>query len=240
MPEEIVTCETHGSGPATYVCRHLADGHASGLGVHFDRSSEQPWPDMVCTACANEPEWSHEEAVERIRLLCSHCWEDAFGNNTDAHHESPDGWLGDTAHRAESRQRKWADEHGILEAKQYRYELEQSPPWLGFGPSTDKFDILCEPTVIGSWSKASGTWLWGWANSWWSPALTRPIVHVKRTGENLGVEQLWRGRIESDEALAGELSLVALELLPQFSGIYRSPSDTGALFLLVRNTRRVS
>jgi hypothetical protein len=195
---------------------------------------------MVCAACANEPQWSDEQAVERIRVLCSGCWEDAFRRNTFTHHPQASQWLTDTAHRAEARQRKWTKTHGILHAKRYRYELDENPPWLGFGPSDGKFEILCEPSVIGSWSKTSGTWLWGWANSWWQPDLTRPIVRVKRAGERLGIEQLWRSGFEADERLAWELCLASLELSPEFSGIYRSPDDTGALFLLARNTRQVA
>jgi hypothetical protein len=27
------------------------------------------WPDLFCDSCNQEPEWSHEEAVARIKLL---------------------------------------------------------------------------------------------------------------------------------------------------------------------------
>ncbi len=238
--EDVVTCAIHGETAATFVCWHLASAESAGLGAHYDASSDEPWPAMVCTACAEEPEWGDEQAVERYRLLCTSCWEETFGKNTGARHPDPDQWLTDTAHRAERRQRQWAKDHRIHDAKQYRYELQGSAPWLGFGPSADRFEILCEPTVIGSWSKSSGTWLWGWANSWWSPSLTRPTVRVKRAGERLGVERLWRSGFHADEPLAWELCLATLELLPEFSGVYRSPDDTGALFLVIRNTRRVT
>jgi hypothetical protein len=113
------------------------------------------------------------------------------------------------------------------------------PPWLGFGPSEGLYDVICEPAVIGSWSSRSGTWLWGWANDWWQPSLTREIVRVKRAGERLGIESLWRSSMAGDEDVAWELSAAALDLLANFEGIYRSPSESGALFLAVRNTRRV-
>lgn len=240
VPDEMVTCEVHGETLPTFTCVHLASAGSAGLGTCYDRTSEEPWPDLVCNACSDEPEWSDELAAERIRLLCGRCWDDAFGKNTGAHHPDPETWLRDAAERALRRQRQWTGKYGIQEAKHYRYQLEETPPWLGFGPSDEKFEILCEPTVLGSWSARSGTWLWGWANSWWHPAVTRPVVTAKRAGERLGIERLRRSGFDGDEAMAWEACLAALDLLPEFSGIYRSPGANGALFLATRNTRLVT
>jgi hypothetical protein len=193
---------------------------------------------MFCSACNDEPPWTDERARELIRVLCVGCRDDAFGNNCKTRHPDPDAWLRDASERAQRRQRRWTSENAIGEAKRYRYQLEETPPWLGFGPSEGKFNVLCEPTVIGSWSAQSRTWLWGWANDWWAPSLTRPVVRVKRAGERLGIERLWRSGFDGDQSMAWEVSLAALDLLPDYSGIYRSPDDDGALFLAVRNTRR--
>jgi hypothetical protein len=235
---QFVTCPAHGKSTATFVCVHLANATSSGLGIHYETSSTEPWPDLLCEDCAFDPDWNEANALDRIKLLCSRCWEQAFANNSGVQHGDPAGWLDEAMSRGERRQRRWTESYGILEARRYRYELEATPPWLGFGREGTRFDVLCDPVVIGSWSARSNTWLWGWANSWWSAELTRPVVRVKRAGEKLGIDRLWRSGFEGTEPMAWQVCLAALDLLPDFSGVYRSPTDSGALFLATRNTRR--
>jgi hypothetical protein len=235
-----VECAKHGRTLPTFACLHLAAPAASGLGVSYDGASDEPWPDIVCDACAAEPPWSDELAIQRWRVLCTRCWENAFASNTAVRHATPDAWLHDALHRGKRRHDRWVDEYGITSHARYRYALQESPPWLGFGASDDRFTLLCEPSVLGSWSSRTNTWLWGWANDYWESPLTRASVRVKRLGERLGIERLWRGQFESDESLAWGLCSAALDALPEFDGIYRSPSENGALFLAARNTRRVT
>ena len=235
-----VECTRHGSTARTFACQHLAAPGSSGLGVCYDRASTEPWPDIVCNACSAEPEWTEAQALERIKVLCTFCWEDAFASNTEARHRDPDDWLHGSVHRTKPRHDRWVEEYGITTFGRYRYELEEKPPWLGFGPSDNRFTVMCEPAVIGSWSPRSGTWLWGWANDWWQPELTAPFIAVKRLGEKLGIERLWRCQFVGDEALAWEICAAALDVAKEFEGIYRSPGDEGALFLAARNTRRVA
>jgi hypothetical protein len=61
---------------------------------------------------------------------------------------------------------------------------------------------------------------------------------VKRAGAKLGIDRLHRSGFEGTQEMAWEVCLAALDLMPEFSGIYRSPSATGSLFLAARNTRR--
>lgn len=232
-----MTCTSHGETTPTLACIHLARASAARHGVAYDTSSEDPWPDIFCSQCDEEPEWTDEEAAGKVKVICGHCWDDTFGANTQSRHPDPEGWLKDAAERAQRRQHRWTTDFRILEKKRYRYQLEESPPWLGFGATDARFDVLCDPVVVGSWSTRSKTWLWGWANGWWPASLTRPVVAAKRAGEKLGIERLWRSTYEGDERLAWQVSLAALDLLPDFSGIYRSPSETGSLFLATRNTR---
>jgi hypothetical protein len=233
-----VQCAAHGETLPTFACVHLATASAAGRGVAYDATSLDPWPDIVCRACDDEPPLSEAQANERTKVICGYCWDDAFGANAGHRHPDPDGWLEDAAARAQRRQRRWTTEFRILEKRRYRYQLEESPPWLGFGETDSRFDVLCDPVVIGSFSNRSNTWLWGWANGWWPASLTRTIVAAKRAGEKLGIERLWRSRFEGDEALAWRVSLAALDLLPDLGGVYRSPSETGSLFLGARNTRQ--
>jgi hypothetical protein len=239
-PKRRMRCSTHGSTPPTFMCRHLAAPDSHDLGTCYDRESDDPWPDLVCNSCSDEPPWTEQEELDRIRVACAYCWEDVFGNNTSEHHAAPESWLHDALHRVQPKQKKWTEAYGVLQAKRYLYRLEETPPWLGFGPSDENLTVLCEPAVIGSWSGRSGTWLWGWANDWWQPELTREFIAVKRAGERLGIERLWRSQVVCDEQAAWELCSAAVDLVSEFEGIYRSPTDSGALFLAVRGTRRVS
>jgi hypothetical protein len=67
-----VKCATHGTTVPTFVCCHLAPTGSSRLRACYNRESEEPWPDLVCHACSDEPEWTDEQALARIRLLCAY------------------------------------------------------------------------------------------------------------------------------------------------------------------------
>lgn len=238
-----VACGRHGRTWPTFACVHLATHDSRDLGVCYDPASQATWPDMTCDACArerDEREWTPAQARERIRVLCTYCWEDAFGANVGAAHADPDAYLHDAVHRAKRRQDRWLGEYGIGDARRYNYRLEEDPPWLGFGPSDERMTVLCDVAIIGSWSSLSNTWLWAWANDQWDPGASRPIVRVKRQGERLGIERLWRSYFAADEDLAWTLAGAALDVLTDFDGVYRSPHAEGSLFLAARNTRRVT
>jgi hypothetical protein len=173
-------------------------------------------------------------------VLCAYCWEAAFGRNVGPPHPDPDAWLHDAMHRGMRRQDRWLAKYGIGDAKRYNYRLEADPPWLGFGPSDERMTVLCDVAIIGTWSSLSNTWLWAWANEQSELGVSRPFVRVKRQGERLGIERLWRSYFAADEDLAWSRAATALDLLPDFDGVYRSPYDGGSLFLAACNTRSVS
>jgi hypothetical protein len=84
---DLVICGAHGETPATFVCRHLADGVARGF--HADApTKDQPWPDAWCDECdkafqAGGGEWNEEtEKVLDIKVLCTHCYGAAKERNS--------------------------------------------------------------------------------------------------------------------------------------------------------------
>ncbi|MBX3187358.1 MAG: hypothetical protein KF819_10105 [Labilithrix sp.] len=235
-----IECATHGSSLPTYTCSHLAEG--SGLGVAFDEAAPEPWPDAVCDSCASEPPWTDAVARERIQLLCTSCWEDAFGRNTRVPRLADvDAWLHERRARAQLRQQRWLDEYAILSCAHYRYVLDDGEePWLGFGESEKRYLVMCDPLVIGSWGRRSNTWLWGWSNDHWDARLTQPMIAVKRHGELHGVEPLWRSESDGDEDLAFALAATVLDIVPGIEGVYRAPHENGSLFLAARRTRHVA
>ncbi len=84
---EAITCGAHGETPVTFMCRHLATGTACG----FHASVEDPddeWPDAWCDLCekafqAAGGEWNEvSEAGLGLKVLCTHCYEDARARNS--------------------------------------------------------------------------------------------------------------------------------------------------------------
>ena len=239
-----IKCSHHGpSSPGVLACVHIVEGEGQGFCLLPSEPGEasEAWPDAICDACADEPEWTDAEALERMRALCKYCWEDAFARNTTVEpHADPDRWVHEARHRAAARQDRWLERFDVLRYSRYQMELEDERPWLGFGHSASQIHIRADALVIGSWSRKSKTWLWGWANDHWEARLTDPMIAVKRFGEENGLEPLWRmgGDASEEESLA--LASCALDLLPQLEGMYRCPGDATTLFLGVFDTRYVS
>lgn len=242
LENERIGCGRHGaSAPPTFACVHLVEG--AGLGVCFDDEAEEPWPDAVCSVCDQEPEWTDEQALARIRVLCKYCWEECYGRNTRVEARS-DEEIADEIHRARhraaDRQNEWLERFEVGTHPHYEMRLEDDVPWLGFGEDAKRIHLRCDALVIGSWGRRSGTWLWGWANSNWEPHLTRPFVAVKRYGEKQGLTPLWRASTEADEDECFALAASAFDRIRDVEGMYRVPTDNGSLFLAVRETRYVS
>lgn len=93
--------------------------------------------------------------------------------------------------------------------------------------------------VVGSISTISGTWLWAWDNPW----ILEPVKHclgtVRDYGETHGFGKLTDPKWPGDEQDGWEMTAAAAYIL-QAEGGYRAPDEKGALFLLMRNVRRVT
>lgn len=238
--ERKIECSRHGaSSPGALACVHIVQGEAQGFCIPPE--ADEAWPDAICDACADEPEWTDAEAVERMRVLCKYCWEDAFGRNATVRpHADPERWIHDARHRAADRQERWLDRFDIFRHPHYQMELDTERPWLGFGESATSIHVRADALVIGSWSRTSNTWLWGWGNDYWDERLTNAMITVKRFGEANGLEPLWRMGCDASEEQSLALASCALDLLPKLEGMYRSPGEATSLFLGVFNTRYVS
>src|SRR5262249_47731329 len=179
MTSERIQCSNHGPAFATFVCKHVVEGE--GLGFVYDPESDEPWPDATCSACAEEPPWSDETAKERIRLLCSRCWEAAFERNASAGAVDEHAWFRRACERSKPKQAQWRREFRIDSFSKYHYCFDPGEAWLAFGDS-DGFRIRCDAHVVGSWSPTAGTWLWGWANHHWERPDTPQPVRGQRRG----------------------------------------------------------
>jgi hypothetical protein len=236
MSSEKIECSAHGPAYTTFVCRHVAEGE--GLGFVYDQNAREPWPDAVCSACAGEPPWGEEVARERIRQLCSRCWEAAFERNAKVHATDEPEWFRETFERSKPRQDRWRREFRIDSFARYQYCFDPGQAWLAFGDG-DGFRVRCDAHVVGSWSPTSGTWLWGWANDHWEARVTEALVSVKRRGETEGVRSLTRSGFKAEEADAWNIACAVLDTLPEVEAVYRAPGQA-SLFLAVTRTRWVS
>jgi hypothetical protein len=124
--------------------------------------------------------------------------------------------------------------------RHYQMELDDERPWLGFGESAARIHVRGDALVIGSWSRRSTSWLWGWANDYWEPRLTSPLIALKRFGEANGLEPLWKMGFDATEDDGFALAACALDVLPNIEGIYRVPGEATSLFLGLLGTRHVN
>ncbi len=129
---------------------------------------------------------------------------------------------------------EWArEEYRVGEYKRYDYDLDRRTFWWSDDGVTK---VRATLTVVGSVSTDSDTWLWSWGNPHFEGLDMVDILRVRKFGERHGIHKL-ASRLWSAEEMDGwEMMAVAARLLESQAG-YRSPSETGFLFLLLDNLR---
>lgn len=119
-----------------------------------------------------------------------------------------------------------------------RYDYDQAAETITFS-SSGQPGVVAKIQVVGSTSKQSGTWLWAWHNeSILEPVRSRLSI-VRQFGLRQGFRQLVDPSWPGDETDGWEMTTAAAYLL-NAEGAYRSPSDQGALFLLLFEPRLVT
>ena len=86
---------------------------------------------------------------------------------------------------------------------------------------------------LGTYSTASGTWLWAWANGSIPPDEREVASRVKEIGVKEGLSQLTQGRLPCSDREALEIAAVALDVLDA-EAFYRfamTPTSTAYLAL---------
>ncbi|MGH6897518.1 MAG: hypothetical protein ACREJ5_13390 [Geminicoccaceae bacterium] len=76
---DLVSCDTHGTRPAAFVCRHVLDSLRTDQRVGFHTpghaDDDQAWCDACEQVRAREGEWNQRsEAYADIRLICIDCY----------------------------------------------------------------------------------------------------------------------------------------------------------------------
>ena len=82
------------------------------------------------------------------------------------------------------------------------------------------FDVL----VIGSWAVETSTFLWGWADGTLPLEVRKHSERIKALYAITGIEIFQKDRFDADEAMALELSAMAVDVTGSL-GFYRVPGD---------------
>ncbi len=239
--DRIIECARHGSSRATFVCGHAARGTERGF--HFERSLDDPWPDAYCDACARVVErdgaWTDEnQAAADLKLLCGSCWEECFAREAgEAPPDVQQRHLRAALDRASRRQATFLERTQL--ARFPRYFWDQPSGAFELRDAGERPHWRARFLIAGSWSRRSGTFLWGWANDSLDRRCTAPVVQVKRDGEQKLIPRLWRALQSCTEPEAIDLWIAAGDAL-EADGLYQCPHDDSIIYLLLFGAQPVS
>ncbi len=121
-----------------------------------------------------------------------------------------------------------------------RWHLDQDAGTLTFYEADGVTSLVAHIINIGSYSTASNTWKWAWANSS-LPALSREKAARLKELESVTGFALFSdsGTVDMDESMAWEMAAFSVQHL-QAVGCYRAPSSTGPqVFLAITRVDRM-
>lgn len=118
-----------------------------------------------------------------------------------------------------------------------RYDYDQDAGTLSFS-SNGRVGVVADIQIVGSTSKISGTWLWSWDNPSIAERVRCCMLDVREYGATHRLEKLTTPKWPADEYDAWEMTAAAAFIL-KAEGAYRAPHDNGAVFMVLRNVRRV-
>lgn len=117
---------------------------------------------------------------------------------------------------------------GIGDYERYDYDLFKNEIWWS---DCDAPKVRGKVTIVGSISTKSDTWLWSWANPHFDDVERGPIHLVREFGEKESIAKLTDEKWPADEVDGWEMTSISSRLL-EVQGAYRSPNESGGLFLL--------
>jgi hypothetical protein len=111
-----------------------------------------------------------------------------------------------------------------------RYDYELKAGTLTF--SKDGIPgVIASIQVVGTTSKAEGTWLWSWANASLPNTSTDQMETVRAFGEGENLSLLKNPYAEDDEYLGWAMTAIAAKILDAKGG-YRCPSGDGFIYFV--------
>ncbi|MFZ6679709.1 DUF6882 domain-containing protein [Undibacterium sp. Tian12W] len=131
---------------------------------------------------------------------------------------------------------KALDDDYLVSSYEY-WDLDQVTGELTFADGgVQKLSARIE--FVGSYSDRSKTWLWSWGNSTITPALYKRMDVLRSLGAKHQFSKLTQRSWSAKLSDGWEMATVANYLL-KTKGIYRVPFETGFVFLLITDIRKV-
>jgi len=111
--------------------------------------------------------------------------------------------------------------------------FDQKLQVLEFYDSKDVPRLVTSAMFIGSFSKTSNTWKWGWSNSSVLPELRKKSEPLKELGDITGFDLFTNdGTFEIDEQMAWQISAISVMHIGLI-GCYRGPSADGSSYSFI-------
>jgi hypothetical protein len=237
-----VSCGRHGPAQAAFVCRHLMQRPAQRwIAGKPDRFN--PWPDAWCSACdrrfSDNGQWRDDAVSPPIAVICHYCYQDK--RNQSAHSLTGRALANFEAflHTCMEELRTRQDEmkEGFALGKHERFDWDQTTGKLVFSTQR-KPEVEADIEFAGSWSRTSHTWMWAWANQSYLPRMKRVSNRVRELGEIHDFRKLTTPVWKAAESDGWEMA-AATAIWMGAMGIYRSPGENGASFLVLKRLRWV-
>jgi len=236
-----VECQVHGNQRATFVCQHLVSGEGEGVCLGFD--PENPlalYPDAWCEACERRRgaagEWTDEVAeVANIKLLCGRCYMDVCARNWVEDRDAYATLVGGCLERLKTAQRALIEQFGLGEWE--RWDWDMGSQELVFSHAGQR-RVIASVTFVGTHATDSGTWMWAWANDSLPEHVRAALGEVKSAGQECGFRRLVQGHWPADEDDGWAMTAYACEVLGGL-GAYRTPSDRGHVYMVIRKATRL-
>jgi uncharacterized protein DUF6882 len=239
-PDTTVDCDRHGSSsPAAFACRHVIDGTDRGFHTGYaPETPDDPWPDAWCDRCErlldSEGRWTDSmTAFADVGLLCIRCYETVRERNWRQDDEAFELLLEDAIRYLEEVQAALQRDFPI--GRYERYDWNQGAGTLVFSQAGQPA-VVADVQFVGSVSKASGTWLWSWANGSILEPVKARVREVRAHGEERRFLKLASARWEATEEDGWEMVAIAAYLLGA-RGAYRSPDGANFTFLAITEVR---
>ena len=116
-----------------------------------------------------------------------------------------------------------------------RYDWDQATAQIVFSHSGDP-KVVADIQFVGSHSRMTSTWLWSWANPSYDKKVYTDILRLKEFGRLNDISRLMTPKWEADEIDGWEMTSIAANVL-EAQGAYRTESDNGFSYLILRNVR---
>jgi hypothetical protein len=237
----LVQCGSHGQAYATYICKHLVSRPAQRWFADLPEA-DWPWPDAWCAKCQSvfdrQGGWRDDGEEPPIALVCNHCYQDkraasaeSFSGKTRSEWKS---LVREAVNELEDKQAALSEEFQLSRHK--RYDWNQDTGKLVF--SNDGVPaVIASFEFVGTVSEKSGTWLWSWANFSFCESMRTAALRLRDLGEERDYRKLTTPKWNATQHDAWEMAALAAKLL-DLPGVYRSPDNNGASFLMIKDIRK--